>query len=621
MDGDGKFGLLLRFGRKLSAVTPGWVAGYVLLNLLTQIAIPLIIPVAGQTIADGVLKHEGMSAYIWWVALTVALIPLMLLFRVAQTTMDGKMENNVRGMLLDRVLHQSPEFFRKHDPGKLNNILNYTAVEAQRAIRTLTIDPVLQVIGAALGVWVLVERLNNVPGVPVWEVWAITAAIALLAMITGWLTQVRSQKIIMGAQQGVQSQMFELAGLSDAVVKAPEEIQAMDAEPIFYKKYVEQLERSLKLKRNQAATMELVNSAINLPTFISTAVLVLAVVISAGSAVDTRALPGLVLLIMGLTPQILQPFKTISTLGITASSSWPAVQVVTEILDEECRIKDAAGARQVEKIEPTLAVRNLDFTYAGTPRKVFNQLSFTAPPEKISALVARSGQGKTTFFRILLRFYDQDAGTIELGGMPLDSFTIADVRKHVVLMSQFPAFFHDTVRENFRFAKPEVTDEEIRSKAEETGLWPILERAFGKAPLDAAFAGGAALSGGEKKLFALTRCLLRDPAFLLLDEPTTGMDNQEIAGLIPLMKQACKGKTVIVVEHTMPFVVQFCDHVIVLDNGRIMEEGSPQELLARPGLFRELYELGIGQQQAPPAMPEHAPTPPPGARAARAMPA
>lgn len=153
-----------------------------------------------------------------------------------------------------------------------------------------------------------------------------------------------------------------------------------------------------------------------------------------------------------------------------------------------------------------------------------------------------------------------------------------------------PAFFYGTVRENFQVAKPEATDDDIRRLCESTELWPILESNLGPNPLDQQFAAGKLLSGGQKKLFALTRCLLLDPTVLLLDEPTVGMGPLEKSPLIETMRKACSGKTVIVVDHDIVWQVRFCDHFLVLDGGKIVQQGTSEELLDRPGLFRELYD-------------------------------
>ena len=236
-------------------------------------------------------------------------------------------------------------------------------------------------------------------------------------------------------------------------------------------------------------------------------------------------------------------------------------------------------------------MRDLSFAYGPDLPKVFDGLDLTAPEGKITAVVAKMGQGKTTLFRLALRFQRPDSGRIEIGGHSPDDFTLSSLRRHAVMMSQFPAWFHDTLRENLRIARSDADDAELRAACERTGMWPILEQKIGGDPLDQPFAAGRMLSGGQKKLLALSRCLLRDPQFLFLDEPTAGMDNHEKFRLVKPIRRACKGKTVLVVDHDIPWLMQLCDHIIVIDGGKVVQQGGASDLLREKGLFRELVML------------------------------
>jgi ATP-binding cassette subfamily B protein len=176
-----------------------------------------------------------------------------------------------------------------------------------------------------------------------------------------------------------------------------------------------------------------------------------------------------------------------------------------------------------------------------------------------------------------------------LGGQSISELNLATLRSNIVLMSQFPGFFHDTVRENFRIANPKASDEQVVELCEKTGLWNILRNSFGEHPLDEPFDAGGRLSGGQRKLFALTRCLLRDPKVLFLDEPTTGMGPLEKYPLIDVMQQACAGRTAVLVDHDIIWQSKFCEYVLVLHDGKVIQAGTPQELRDQEGLFRKLY--------------------------------
>ena len=591
-----KLRLIVRFGISLLRACPFQAVSYVLLTFVGQTLIPLALPVLLARLTNAIQTEEqsgravhGITGdYTLWVFLTFAAIPLAIAARWAQTETDNRMEKQVRERLFDKVIRQVPEFFQKYNPGQLANILNQTAVEAQQAFRVLTVDPILQFSSVCLATVLLVDQLRGLSGNhgDLW-VWAVVIAMVLFGVLSVAIVQIKGQAPVDAAQRQVQEQRFALAGLTDSAVKSPEEIQAMDAEPLFSRRYALGLTQLMTLKRKQVLIMEYVNSAIGLPTQIMLAILygliVYKVVVGGG-----QIKLGVFVALAGLAPQLMQPFKAFAFLGIVASSSWPAVELVTNLLVGQTRIKELPGAKDIANLEPTLEVRDVNFRYPNSQEEVFKHLTFTVPPGKITSLVAKMGQGKTTFFRLLLRFYDPETGDILFGSYPTTSLKLDCLRSQVVMMSQFPAFFHDSVRDNFRVAKADASDEEIRSVCVRTGLWPILEKAVGANPLDRPFAAGMGLSGGQKRLFALTRCILRDPKILLLDEPTTNMSNDEKYQLIPMMREACAGRTVIVVDHDISWLIGFSDHFIVLDNGRVTQQGTADQLLAQEGLLREL---------------------------------
>jgi len=605
-----KVRLLLRFGSSLLRLVPGMISVYLLLSLVSTVIIPRALPILLKQLTNlATAPHPAVAAqpasshgavipvYFYWLALTLALIPIRMLCRLAQTSMDNRMETRLRQDLFDKSIRQTPEFFHRYNPAQLTNILTGTTIEAQQAVRLLLVDPLLSVVGICLSAFLITQQLKGIQG----GGW-IVVAMVLAGVLSVSIVQGKGQKPVYQSQMQLQKQRFAIAGLVDSAMKSPEEIQAMDAETLFSGRHASALEVLTKFKRRIALTMETVNSAIGLPGDLITAVL-LGLIVFQVSAKNVGITPGTLIGLLTLIPTLMEPLKVLSAIGITASSSWPAIELVSKMMDEENRIKDLKGSRAVGRLEPTLQADHLDFRYAPQLNKVFDNLTLNVPPGKVTSLCARMGQGKTTFFRLAMRFYEPEQGKILLGGIPAAEFTLKSLRQHTVMMSQFPAFFHDSVRDNFRVAKPDATDQEILSLCESTGLLPLLQRAIGPNFLDQNFAGGGLLSGGQKRLFALTRCLLRNPTFLFLDEPTTNMDNTEKYQLIPVMRAACKGRTVIVVDHDIPWLLQFSDYFLILDNGRIVQEGAGEHLLLQPGLLRELYTLALPMFEEAPAGP------------------
>jgi len=190
------------------------------------------------------------------------------------------------------------------------------------------------------------------------------------------------------------------------------------------------------------------------------------------------------------------------------------------------------------------------------------------------------GQGKTTFFKLALRFYDPQQGAVLLGGRPVGDYAADNLYEHIAMMSQFPAFFYDTLRANMQMAKADATDEEIRAICEKTGVWKILQAGVDGNPLDKDFAAAQRLSGGQKKLLALTRCLLRDPAILFLDEPTGALDPQARRNLWDTLRAiSAEGRTVVLTTHHMDEAELLCERVAIMDHGKILLTGPPAALI------------------------------------------
>jgi ABC-type multidrug transport system fused ATPase/permease subunit len=334
-----------------------------------------------------------------------------MLCKLAQTKMDNRMETRLRTDLFDKAIRQTPEFFHRYNPAQLTNILTGTTIEAQQAVRLLLVDPLLSVVGICLSAFLISQQLKGIEG----GRW-IVAAMVLIGVLSVSLVQTKGQRPVYQSQMDLQKQRFAISGLVDSAVKSPEEIQAMDAEALFSTRHAFALEVLMKYKRRIALTMESVNSAIGLPGDVITAVL-LGLIVFQVSATNVGIKPGTLVALLLLIPTLMEPLKVLSAIGITASSSWPAVELVSKLMDEENRIKDLKGSRAIERPEPTLQADHLDFRYAPQLNKVFDNLTLNVPPGKVTSLCARMGQGKTTFFRLAMRFYEPEQGKILLGGL------------------------------------------------------------------------------------------------------------------------------------------------------------------------------------------------------------
>jgi ABC-type multidrug transport system fused ATPase/permease subunit len=535
-------------------------------------------------------NRQLVTTYSFWVAFTILLIAAIFGHRYVTALLAGRVTNALRKDLFLRLLEQPSQFFHEHDADQLTLIVNQFCTQVQMALRSLLVDPGLNLIGMVTVGWTLYYKLVSGAEESGSQIWIFFVIIVFFALLSPWIVT-RMGGTLQRSSRQLQQQMLVIQSLVGGAMKAPEEIQAMRAEAIFDRKHGTALDQFLQRSMRQTVTVEAINVANRIPgdlVLISLLGLAVFVAISGVTAISS----GVIIVLFMLTPQFMGAIQGLSAFAITASMNWPAVDAVNSMLEASAVREETSDDGEVQQLEATLEARNLTFYYPGAPsRRILDNVSFIVPERRVSGFIAKAGQGKTTFFRLALRFYESQEGQILLGGRPHTSIPLNALRQQIVLMHQSPAFFHDTIRENFLIANPDATDQQIRVLCEKTPLWSILENSYGSDPLDRPFGAGNFLSGGEKKLFALTRCLLRNPGILLLDEPTTGIDSEEKFELVAMMRDACAGRTVLVVDHDIVgWQVLFCDYFFVLDHGKIVQQGTPGELLSQPGLFKDLFD-------------------------------
>jgi ATP-binding cassette, subfamily B, bacterial len=546
--------------------------------------------VASAQVSD----HSGLwRAYGLWLAATLGVAIIGLAFSYISAALGGRVSNAIRRDLFSAILQKPSLFFHEHEAQQLTMLVNQLSLQVQSALQDVLINPVLDLFGVVLLGCTLFQSLQAVQARGGSQVWLFFSVIVLIALLSPWLVS-RMGSRLRRSSQNVQQQNLVLASLVGGAMGAPEEIQAMRAEEIFAQKHEAALEESLHRRLHQTLTVGSLNLLNRFPgDLVLVSLMGLSVFIAANGLAGISA--GVVAGLMALTPSFMGSIQGFSALSINFNMTWPAIESVGSILCAEPAAAPSESGRDDAEIAGEIEARRHVFQYrAAESRKIFDDASFVIPAGSITGLIAKAGQGKTTFFRLALRFYELSSGEILLGGIPHTRFSLESLRRQIVLMPQSPAFFHDTIRENLRVARPAATDAEIQALCERTGIWSVLADAYGQAPLDRQFASGNLLSGGQKKLFALTRCLLRKPSILFLDEPTTGIDPEDKHSLLQVMRQVCSGKTVLVVDHDIVgWQIPFCDRFIVLDRGKIVQSGAAAELLSAPGLFRDLFERQI----------------------------
>jgi subfamily B ATP-binding cassette protein MsbA len=270
-----------------------------------------------------------------------------------------------------------------------------------------------------------------------------------------------------------------------------------------------------------------------------------------------------------------------------------AAERIFEVLDARGDIVEDAPPVVLAPLKDRIVFDRVWFSYDGA-RHVLRDVSLEVPKGHAVALVGRSGAGKTTLVNLIPRFYDPSDGQVLLDGVPLTRASIVSLRRQIGIVSQEAFLFHDTVRANIKYGSPLASDEDVVEAAVRANAHDFIRRL--PQGYDTLIGErGYRLSGGERQRISIARALLKDPPILILDEATSQLDSESERLIQQAIERLLKGRTVFMIAHRLS-TIRHASKIVVMDEGRVVEEGRHEELLKSRGLYNQLYELQFSER-------------------------
>ena len=286
-----------------------------------------------------------------------------------------------------------------------------------------------------------------------------------------------------------------------------------------------------------------------------------------------------------------QPVRSLATLNIAIHQGLSGARRVLPIIDDENKIKDEVGAKEIKVNNGHIKFENVEFSYSADDRKILNTVNLNMPGEKMTALVGQSGAGKSTILNLIPRFYNINDGDIKIDNQSIYNSTLFSLRKNISLVSQDTTLFDDTIKNNIRYASLDATNAEIVESAKFSFADEFIEKLPNK--YDTVIGeNGVRLSGGEKQRLSIARAILKKSPIILLDEATSSLDAETENKIQKAITYLTKGRTTIVIAHRLSTILN-SDKIYVIDEGKVVGEGKHQELLISSNVYKNFYEKQI----------------------------
>ncbi|HRW38024.1 MAG TPA: ABC transporter ATP-binding protein [Aquihabitans sp.] len=579
----------------------GWFLLIVIVEAVLALAPALVI----KAIIDDAVPNDDTRQVTLLAGLLIgvafAQAALGMVERWLSSTIGEGLIYDLRSALFDHVQRQPISFFTRTQTGALVSRMNNDVIGAQRAV-TGTLGTVVSNV---------VTLVTTLTAMAVLE-WRLTILSLLLLpvfllpakRVGGRLAGITRDGFDLNAEMN--ATMTERFGVSGALLVKLFGNQDLEAETFSAK-----AGRVRDIGVRSAMYSRTFMTALTLVGAVGTAIIYL---IGGRLVISGSITPGTLVALGIFVVQIYAPLTSLTNARVDLMTAFVSFDRVFEVLDAPNPITDAPDATELLLPAGRVELDHVTFAYPSGLESsvaslesaaqlaapdagagpVLHDVTFAIEPGELVALVGPSGAGKTTISQLVPRLYDVTAGALRVDGHDVRTLTQASLRSAIGVVSQDPHLFHESVADNLRYAKPDATLAELEAAARAARIHDVI------AALPDGYATvvgerGYRLSGGEKQRLAIARMLLKDPAIVILDEATSNLDSENEAHVQEALAAALQGRTSIVIAHRLSTIVD-ADRILVLDHGRLVEQGRHHELIDAGGLYAELYRTLVRAQ-------------------------
>ncbi len=450
---------------------------------------------------------------------------------------------------------------------------------------------------ALLGILVNVMTLAGMIGVMFYLDWRFTL-IALSVSPVLFLVVYSFTRRIKKASRAVRKKESELLSLVEEVLTSIRVVKAFAREDYEQKRFesesLENVEAGLQARSIKAKLAPVVEVIVAIGTC-------LVLWYGARLALADRLTTGTLIVFLLYLGKMYKPMRDLSKMTDTVSKSMVGYERIQEVLEIESRVKDEPGARQAPKFIGQIEFAQVSFNYGGDKEKqVLRDISFKIEAGQVAALVGPSGTGKTTLVSLIPRFYDPVSGHVGIDGTDIRRYRLKSLRDQISFVLQDTLLFRATIWENIAYGKPGASPKEIKRAAELANAQEFIEE-MPDGYDTMVGERGITLSGGQRQRIAIARAVIRNTPILILDEPTVGLDAASEQSVIEALDKLMKGRTSVVIAHHLD-TIRHADIIFVIKDCELAEQGTHEALLAKNGVYAELYKIQTPEALSKPQM-------------------